>query len=206
MEVLGARRHRLEDIKYQCSLLRKLNDNDYSITFNDASAIPSIEAMDHLMKYLDLAIESDHLYTSDKLIVLELQLLFTASIIGGIYPSKLTRLNLNSVYIGNLLDEFKYVNDLVSKIRAINDDGSQEEIFTVLKKSLIFDSINLFLVLNGLETTLTENKFRVLHGRYHYMLHGNLSSVRDELCKRFNAENHIDLLVKLGLMDRYHAR
>ena len=71
---------------------------------------------------------------------------------------------------------------------------------------MVFDTLNLFLILNGIETTLSEDKLKIIHGRYRYLSHGNIASVRDELCKNLDAKDYLDLLLKLRLIDSYHTQ
>lgn len=202
MEVLEVRQPRLGGILYQCELLNKLNLNQLTLSFKQSSTIPSIEVMNNLMDFLDQAIEDSSLDTNDKRLVLELQIILVSSIVGGFFPEQLIKLDIASLKNHKLLKDFKYLNHLICEIQS--ETNNKGMIFSAINKELVFVNLNFLLTLNGIESTLSEGKLKILHGRYHYLSRGNLRSVRDMLCKKLKATDHIDLLVKLRLIDSYH--
>ncbi len=73
-----------------------------------------------------------------------------------------------------------------------------------IKTEHLYNTLNLVLIMNGIEATVNKEMLKLCFGRIHYLRHGRIKSVREFLKQFFNCDTHIDLLIKLQLVDSVH--
>lgn len=215
MEILEAKQPRSFNIEYQCKLLHEIQSGSISISFNNSKCIPSNEIIEDLLSYLELIISKGELTNRDLGILVEIQLVLVSSIIVGILPYQLFQLkqkdflNLGKLYYLDtnikIIGNCTYLIELVNKM----PDKNQNENYPILSHlnpSNLYDIVNLFLIMNGVESKLDDNKLKIIFGRYHYLRQGTTEKVRKFLCKYIKASDHIDLLYKLKLIANYLPR
>ena len=201
MEKLGIRLLRTRDIHYQCRLINSVIRNETKIIFKENSEFPTIESLKRVMSYLDESIENSSLDFFDEILVLELQIILVSSIVVGVSPLDLINSESNGLGLEKIVKDCNYVNSLIKKIKCKHTENNN--LFKINNTHTVFQNLNLFLILNGIECTISEEKLQILHGRYIYLLYGNLSNVRNKLFSKFNAIDQIDLILKLGLINNY---
>jgi|GEM_PF-3870185 hypothetical protein len=215
MEILEAKQPRSLNLDYQCELLNEVQSGSTSISFRESKCIPSNDVVQDLISYLDQIISKNKLSKRDLGILLEIQFILVSSMIVGILPYQLFQLkqkdflNLERLYYQDT--EIKIIGNCTYLIELVNKmpDKNQNENYPILShitQSNLYDSVNLFLVMNGIESNLTEDKLKIIFGRYHYLRQGTTEKVRKFLCKYIKASDHIDLLYKLKLIANYLPR
>lgn len=201
MEIQEIKRPRIDEIEYQCDLLNRLNRKQISITFKENDYYPSIESIKSIMGFLHDSIQNQLFCVKHKLTLIELQLLLFSSIVGGECPvnfyKRCKRKDLFHEFYGNT----SYLQYLRKEIEFLCDNRTP--LFSVIDEEYIFESLSLFMILNGNEAVISSEKLKIIFGRYHYILNGNDVEVRDELVARFKVSSHFELLKKLRLISDY---
>jgi len=203
--MLAYRHNFANQVSDQISVFEQLISNSVELSFHYSDSYPSQEEIQNILSLADKSIQ----FSNNNEIFIEIQLILFLTVIHGIRLNQALTLNQrdwsnleNIKYQGQSLtvkSKNRYCNSLVSKINQIRkNDGT---LFKVFNRSNTLQFLNLFLIMNGYEYVLTENNLVTIFGRFLYLRHGRIRSIREFLKKYFKCDSHIDLLVELKLVD-----
>jgi len=198
-------RHSFSD---QRKALNQLLNDSVEITFvDDCNRLPSKEEIVSLFELVDKMQDE---YSSDRLIT-EIEILLLLTIIQGIDINQSLQLHIDQwekiellTYNGTRLyidSKNQFCDELICSLQK---SPKEPRIFQLLNSSNALKCLNLFLVMNGYEYVVTRSKLKLIFGRFHYLRHGRIRGVREFLMKYFSCDTHIELLVKLRLVDSIH--
>lgn len=206
--MLERRRKEIYTYLDQKEILDQVLDNALSVKFHESDMYPRTEEIQDLLSIADKAISN----TDESLIFIELQLVLFLTIIQGLSLSQALSLNMdmwNSLeglqYRGkDLLVSTKnlYCSQLVARLD--KTENSSDKIFSLLDSSNTLQCLNLLLVMNGYEYVMSERKLMILFGRFLYLRHGQIRSIREFLKLYYQCDSHIELFVQLKLVDTVH--
>ncbi|MCR9249435.1 MAG: hypothetical protein NXI20_03395 [bacterium] len=196
-------KHRVDD---QLQILNQLAKLELSVQFNQNKKLPN-------QTHLDDILATTHKMMSDTKneLIIEIQVLLILTIIQGLNLHQALNLILAEwkhleliSYQGthiNILSKNDYCDSLINSLaRNTNED----KVFKILDNKNALECLNLYLVMNGFEFVLTSDSLELSFGRFHYLRNGRIRGVREFLKDYFLCESHLELLVKLRLIDSVH--
>ncbi|MEQ8554923.1 MAG: hypothetical protein RIC06_25785 [Cyclobacteriaceae bacterium] len=191
----------------QSIVLDQLINQSAEVTFREQEYFPRREELEDIFSLVEKLIQD----SDQEKIFIELQVFLILSIIQGLKFKQVLALSVGDwdkieslnysgegLVIGCKND---YCNALITGL------GNKDQDVLVFQK-LNFDNalecLNLLLVMNGYEYVFTKENLPITFGRFHYLRHGSIRGVRDFLKDYFDCDSHIELLVKLRLVDSMH--
>lgn len=200
------------NIKYQLNLIKDINIGSCEIEFQPRYKIPDLNSLNTLLGVLEHNIKNE--CDTDNLgLLVELQILLIGSVIIGLSPDRILNMNYrdwynfhNTNYVDTslkVLGRNSYSDALVRKYRS-GSHGLDESVFVSVTDHYLFQSLSMLFIMNGIETTVNKDLLKLCFGRYHYLKSGRIKTVREFLKEFFRCDSHIELLVKLSLVDSVH--
>ncbi len=193
-------------IEDQLSVLKQQLNWGIDVVFEENDKLPDNKDVLEILKLLD----DIHLESNEELFT-ELQILLILIVIQGVDINQALNFQIihsqkieTLFYSGGklkIISQNSYCQDL---IRSMTRTQKSQNIFQKLNTSNSLNCLNLFLVMNGFEIVLTATKLKLIFGRFHYLRNGRIRGVREFLKEYFSCDSHIDLLVKLRLVDSVH--
>lgn len=199
------------NIKYQLNLIKDINAGICEIEFQPNGKIPDLDSLNTLFGVLEYNIKNK--CDKDKGLLVELQILLIGSVIIGLSAERILNMNYgdwfdfhNTNYVDTslkVLGRNNYSDTLLRRYK-LDSNCLDESVFVNVTDHHLFQSLSMLFIMNGIETTVNQNLLRLCFGRYHYLRSGRIKTVRKFLKDFFRCDNHIDLLVKLGLVGSIH--
>ncbi|MEO9475618.1 MAG: hypothetical protein ABJG41_08785 [Cyclobacteriaceae bacterium] len=196
-----------DQIKYnvedQLILLNQVVKGELNVTFEEKLHLPTQSELDDI-----LAMTNQFMINSNEVLFIEIQVLLFLTIVQGLSLVQAINLKFSN---WKELDRFSYEGtklSITSKntycdgiIKILDHNDHNEKVFRQLNQKNVLNCLNLYLVMNGLEILFTAETLKITFGRFHYLRHGRFRGTREFLKNYFSCDSHIELLVKLKLVD-----
>lgn len=193
-------KHSVQD---QIILLNQVTNGELNVTFEDKLTLPMQTELVDIFNMTGKMINE-----SKNSLIVEIQVFLFLTVIQGIDAYQAINLLFKdwkhieqAYYQGtniSIMARNKYCDTLIKLLRSRD---KRDKLFHNLDLKNVFCCLNLYLVMNGFEYVFNPESLRMSFGRFHYLRHGRIRGVREFLKEYFSVESHIELLVKLKLVD-----